>query len=78
MPCRIRTANDEEALVDAIAEAVWESFASRDPADHRPWAEAGDQWHEAYRRHARAMITVARAGSPAEIERGDHHAERAI
>lgn len=74
MACRICTANDEEALVDAIAEAVW----ALTPEDGRSWANAGDYWQQTLREQARAMVKVARAGRPDHNEQRERHAGRAI
>jgi hypothetical protein len=59
MPCRICTANDEDALIDEIAAEIWAS--SCDPEiDDRDWEQAGPNWHAAMRRHARVVLAVAR------------------
>lgn len=42
MTCRICTANDEEALVEQMAEAMWQTQSSTNPDDEwRPWGRPG-------------------------------------
>ena len=60
MPCRICTANDEDALVEQIAEAVWASCVNREGGPLWTWADAG-MWQDKFRAHVRAMIAAVRA-----------------
>ncbi|SEM53097.1 hypothetical protein SAMN05192583_0530 [Sphingomonas gellani] len=56
--CRICTANDEDGLIEHMAERLWEGTRVMDlPA----WAEAGEFWQEKYRDHAAIFIRAARA-----------------
>lgn len=53
--CRICTANDEEALIEDMAAAMWNVAA--DP----PWSEASDYWKRQMVAHARAVLARLRS-----------------
>lgn len=66
MPCRICTSNDHEALIAQLAEEIWNTRASTDPADEwRPWDRAGDYWQMVFRDHAIGVLKVALRDAPA-------------
>lgn len=57
--CRICTANDIDALIEEVAERMWEQrrdLQMGDPA----WADAGLYWQQTFREYARAMVDVVR------------------
>lgn len=55
--CRICGNNDPDALIDEIAESLWE--ASRDLAlGDPPFADASDYWQTTLRGYAREMIAI--------------------
>lgn len=59
--CRICTANDEEALIEKMAEAMWSTQESTDShTDWSPWAEAGPYWQRIMLDYARASLKVLR------------------
>lgn len=58
MPCRICTANDQDALEEDLARAIWD--AARDHEVYEPWHEASAFWQNRMRLHARTMIGLAR------------------
>lgn len=59
--CRICTANDEGALVEGVAQAMWNTFESRDPVtEWRPWERAGEFWQGKMRDFAAATIVALR------------------
>lgn len=61
MTCRICTANDEEALVEQMAEAMWSTQESTDThTDWSPWEDAGPYWQRIMRDYARASLGVLR------------------
>lgn len=61
MTCRICTANDEEALIEQVAEAMWLTQSSTDPDDEwRPWGQAGPYWQRIMREFATASLRVLR------------------
>jgi hypothetical protein len=45
--CRLCTANDRDALIDQVAERMWERQRHGSPSDW-PWAEAGPYWRPIY------------------------------
>lgn len=61
MACRICTANDEEALIEDLARAMWESTRERDELIERfvPWEDASIMWQTRFRAWARDMRAVA-------------------
>ncbi|MGF7156461.1 hypothetical protein [Novosphingobium gossypii] len=61
MTCRICTANDEEALIEQMAEAMWMTQSSTDPDDEwQPRERAGPYWHRIMRQFAAASLGVLR------------------
>jgi len=61
MTCRICTANDEEALIAQMAEAMWLTQETRDPDNEwRPWDHAGPYWQRVMLDYARASLKVLR------------------
>ena len=61
MTCRICTANDEEALIEQMAEAMWLTQETRDPDNEwRPWDQAGPYWQRGMLDYARASLKVIR------------------
>lgn len=59
--CRICTTNDEDALVEGMAEAMWLTQASSDKNNEwRPWDKAGPYWQRIMRDFARASLGVLR------------------
>lgn len=61
MTCRICTANDEDALVEQMAEAMWMTQSSTNPDDEwRPWEPAGPYWQRIMRQFAAASLGVLR------------------
>jgi hypothetical protein len=59
--CRICTANDRDALIEHVAEQLWES-RRHGTLDDWPWAEAGGYWQGIMRELA---TTAVEALSPA-------------
>jgi len=59
--CRICSANDEEALEEDIARAMWDTqrTANRDN-EWRPWEEAGPYWQAVMRNFAAATVKALR------------------
>jgi hypothetical protein len=57
--CRLCTSNDREALIEHVAEHLWESRRNG-TLDDRPWALAGEQWSEVMRELAETAITALR------------------
>lgn len=61
MTCRICTANDEEALIEQMAEAMWSTYATTDThTEWAPWDKAGPYWRTIMLNHARAALRVVR------------------
>lgn len=59
--CRICTVNDDEALIEQMAEAMWLTQETRDPDNEwRPWDHAGPYWQRVMLDYARASLTVIR------------------
>lgn len=57
--CRICGSNDPDALIDEIAERIWE--CRRDPVlNDPPWSEASDYWQMTLREYAREMLAIVR------------------
>lgn len=54
--CRLCTANDREALVDEIAERMWDS--RRDYEFDPSWPDAGPHWHKVLRALAKRALAV--------------------
>lgn len=54
--CRLCTANDVDALVEEMADALWER--TRDPAVDPAWAKCGPYWQDRFRLHVRTFIGV--------------------
>jgi hypothetical protein len=46
--CRLCTANDADAVVEHVAERLWESRRHGSP-DDRAWSEAGGYWQRIMR-----------------------------
>ena len=60
--CRICSANDKAALVEDIAQAMWGTQRSSDPADEwQPWEQAGAYWQRVMRQFAEATVKTLRA-----------------
>ena len=59
--CRICSANDEAALVEDMAGAMWltQECSSLDD-EWRPWAQAGPYWQRVMREFAAASLKVLR------------------
>ncbi|MBB5714777.1 hypothetical protein [Sphingomonas aerophila] len=55
--CRVCTANDQETLIEQLAEQVWEWRRER---DFPHWAEAGEFWQAKFREHALLFVNAAR------------------
>ena len=53
--CRVCTSNDEAALVEHVAAALWES-RRHGTLDDRPWPEAFPYWQRVYRELAETAI----------------------
>ncbi len=60
MPCRLCTANDEDALVETLAADLWES-RRHGTLDDRPWEQAGDHWQRIFRDFALTALESLRA-----------------
>lgn len=59
--CRICSANDEAALVEQMAEAMWLTQESTTLDDEwRPWERAGPYWQRVMREFAFASLKVLR------------------
>lgn len=59
--CRICTANDEEALGEGVARAMWKTHETRDPySDWQAWKRAGSYWQRIMRDVAVPTIAVLR------------------
>lgn len=57
--CRICTSNDEDALVDHIAGAIWES-RRHGSLDDQPWAAVHPYWRKIMCEMAETVICAAR------------------
>ncbi|HEX8556215.1 MAG TPA: hypothetical protein VF695_16040 [Sphingomonas sp.] len=57
--CRLCTANDQEALIEHVAERLWEKVR-RGSLDDRPWETAGGYWQRTYRDLAERAIDALR------------------
>ncbi|MGR6327715.1 hypothetical protein ACU5AX_01480 [Sphingomonas sp. XXL09] len=57
--CRLCTANDHDALIEHVAETLWES-RRRGTLDDWPWPEAGDYWHKVFRELATTAVGAMR------------------
>lgn len=58
--CRICTSNDEDALIDHIAEAIWES-RRHGSLDDQPWSKVHPYWYKEMRQLAETAVNAARA-----------------
>lgn len=58
--CRICTSNDEDALVDHIAGAIWES-RRHGSLDDQPWSAVHPYWRTIMREMAETAIAAARS-----------------
>ena len=57
--CRICTANDREALINQMAQEMWNTQASSDQDDEwRTWEDAGSYWQLTMRKFAEATLLV--------------------
>ena len=52
--CRLCTANDEAALIEEVAAALWQS------RDERAWADAGPSWQRVFRELAETAVHALR------------------
>ena len=59
--CRLCTANDEAALTEELAAALWERHRSPGGIDDWPWPEAGDYWQSVFRQLATEAVATLRA-----------------
>ena len=60
--CRLCSSNDVETLVEEVAEAMWLTQISTDPADEwRPWEKAGPYWQRIMREFANATVRTLSA-----------------
>lgn len=68
MPCRVCTSNDHDALIEQLAEEIWNTRRSEDPADEwELWERALPYWQITFRDHARGVLKVAlRSHTPGE------------
>lgn len=57
--CRICTANDLGALIDSLAEDLWESRRHGSMND-LPWERAGSHWQKIFRELAETAIETLR------------------
>lgn len=57
--CRLCTANDQDAVIEHVAEQLWESCRSGS-LDDRPWPEAGGYWQTIMRRQAATAVASLR------------------
>lgn len=58
--CRLCTSNDEDAVVEHLAEKMWDS--RQDYFDERtPWSDAGGTWQSAFREMAVSAVQALRA-----------------
>lgn len=63
MACRICTSNDHDGLIEQLAEEIWNTQRSADPADEwEPWERASPYWQMTFRDHARGVLKVALRG----------------
>lgn len=61
MTCRICTANDEEALIEQMAAAMWQTYETSDThTEWDPWERATPYWRNIMLNHARASLQVLR------------------
>jgi len=60
--CRICSANDEDALIEDVARAMWDTQKSSNPDDEwRPWERAGPYWQNIMLQFAAATMKTLRA-----------------
>lgn len=57
--CRLCTANDVDAVIEHVAERLWES-RRHGTLDDWPWAEAGGYWQTIFRDFATTAVTSLR------------------
>ena len=57
--CRLCTANDMDAVVEHLAEQLWES-RRHGTLDDWPWAQAGDYWQRIFREFATTAVASLR------------------
>lgn len=50
--CRLCTANDPQAVIEHLAEKMWDSRIERLEGKPLPWNEAGETWRAAFREMA--------------------------
>ncbi|CAN5773137.1 hypothetical protein BH11PSE6_BH11PSE6_01650 [soil metagenome] len=53
--CRICTANDIDAVIEQLAEDLWESRRGG-TLDDWPWAETSDHWKRIFREFAETAV----------------------
>lgn len=58
--CRLCTSNDEDAVVEHLAEKMWDSRMDYFEI-HTPWSEAGGTWQSSFREMAVAAVQALRA-----------------
>lgn len=58
--CRLCTANDPDALIEHLAEQLWES-RRHGTLDDVGWDRAGGYWQRIYRELATSFVEAARA-----------------
>ena len=54
-PCRLCGANDLDAVIEKLAEDLWES-RRHGTLDDLPWVEAGPYWQETFRDFATTAV----------------------
>lgn len=60
--CRICSANDEKALIEDIARAMWETQISSNPDDEwREWERTHSYWRDRMMQFAAASLKALRA-----------------
>ena len=57
--CRLCTANDQDALIEHVAEQLWES-RRHGTLDDWPWGEAGGYWQRIMRELAATAVESLR------------------
>lgn len=60
--CQLCTANDLDAVIEKVAEELWES-RRYGTLDDWPWAEAGDYWQRIFRELATTAVQMLRGGA---------------
>lgn len=53
--CRLCTSNDDDALIEHLAEYTWNARVER-MAEDVPWSEAGATWQALFREYAVSVV----------------------